>query len=124
MILKIRIRIRIRIKDQDLEQGGGKRVIKENVELTLVACGRTTTRVLNPFDKLCYFHHTRTFFLIVLILMKIIIIVSYLWGYNLQLATDEKGGGWYKAPKNDSEHRSVGARKASELPHTPLYCEQ
>ena len=165
MILKIRIRIRI--KDQDLEQGGGKRVIKENVELTRVACRRTTTRVLNPFDKLCYFHHrrafffivliliniariasftlicqvtkivtdhksfdklcyfhhTRTFFLIVLILMKIIIIVSYLWGYNLQLATDEKGGGWYKAPKNDSEHRSVGARKASELPHTPLYCE-
>ena len=44
---------------------GGKRVIRENVELTLVACGRTTTRVLNPFDKLSYFHHHSKLFSLV-----------------------------------------------------------
>ena len=40
-------------------------MIKENVELTLVACGRTTTRVLNPFDKLSYFHHHSKLFSLV-----------------------------------------------------------
>ena len=45
--------------------GGGKRVIRENVELTLVACGRTTTRVLNPFDKVSYFHHHSKLFSLV-----------------------------------------------------------
>ena len=45
--------------------GGGKRVIRENVELTLVACGRTTTRVLNPFDKVSYFHHHSNLFSLV-----------------------------------------------------------
>ena len=49
--------------DDDL--GRRKRVIRENVELTLVACGRTTTRVLNPFDKLSYFHHHSKLFSLV-----------------------------------------------------------